>query len=443
MKPSSVKKALIKQIADVTAHPQEYCRNPEIDFSRHRMLSFQETIEIILSFSGKSITNELLDRFDFNSQTVSSSAFVQQREKIRPSAFEAIFKKFTSSSEKLHNQQLYKGFRLFAVDGSDIHIPTNRDDVDSFFPGTNGQKPYNLLHLNALYDILNKTYADILIQKNPNSNEHKALIQMVESSSLMSSIVIADRGYESYNTMAHIQEAGWYYLIRVRNTSGMVRGLDLPTAEEFDVDIDLNMTRNSSNKIKELCKDHNHYRFVPVNSTFDYLPSLNGKWKTEPAFYSLSYRIVRVRVSKELVETLVTNLPRDRFSPAEIKKLYSMRWGIETSFRNLKYTVGMLHFHSKKTDSVLQEIYAAVIMYNFTEIVTACVVIKNGQRKHTYRVNFSVAVHVCKYFLKKKLHPPNVEALITKYIVPIREERQFVRIVSGVKVSTSFTYRVA
>ena len=88
MKPSSVKKALIKQIIDVAAHPQEYCRNPETNFSRHRILSFQETIEIILSFSGKSITNELLDRFDFNPQTISSSAFVQQRGKILPSDFE-------------------------------------------------------------------------------------------------------------------------------------------------------------------------------------------------------------------------------------------------------------------------------------------------------------------------------------------------------------------
>lgn len=57
MKPSSVKNTLIKQIAEVAVHPQKYCRNPEIDFSRQRMLSFQETIEIILSFSGKSITN--------------------------------------------------------------------------------------------------------------------------------------------------------------------------------------------------------------------------------------------------------------------------------------------------------------------------------------------------------------------------------------------------
>ena len=113
----------------------------------------------------------------------------------------------------------------------------------------------------------------------------------------------------------------------------------------------------------------------------------------------------------------------------------------------------MKYLHSKRSGGIFfnekftatAEILNNVKLYKGYRLfaVDGCVVIKNGQRKHTYRVNFSVAVHVCKYFLKKKLHPPNVEALITKYIVPIREERQFVRIVSGVKVSTSFTYRVA
>ena len=30
-------------------------------------------------------------------------------------------------------------------------------------------------------------------------------------------IVITDRGYEAYNNMAHIQEKGWFYLIRVKD----------------------------------------------------------------------------------------------------------------------------------------------------------------------------------------------------------------------------------
>ena len=33
-----------------------------------------------------------------------------------------------------------------------------------------------------------------------------------------------------------------------------------------------------------------------------------------------------------------------------------MRWGIETSFRNLKHTLGLLHLHAKKVEFVLQEI---------------------------------------------------------------------------------------
>lgn len=30
----------------------------------------------------------------------------------------------------------------------------------------------------------------------------------------------------------------------------------------------------------------------------------------------------------------------------EIKKLYAMRWGIETSFRELKYAIGLACFHT-------------------------------------------------------------------------------------------------
>ncbi|MCR5788361.1 MAG: transposase [Lachnospiraceae bacterium] len=44
----------------------------------------------------------------------------------------------------------------------------------------------------------------------------------------------------------------------------------------------------------------------------------------------------------------MTNLDQAEYPPDKIKELYASRWGIETSFRDLKYTVGMLDFHSKK-----------------------------------------------------------------------------------------------
>ena len=67
-------------------------------------------------------------------------------------------------------------FRVLAVDGSDIQIPTNPKDVETFFPGSNGQSPYNLLHLNAMYDLNNWNYADITFGR----NEHTALSATIE-----------------------------------------------------------------------------------------------------------------------------------------------------------------------------------------------------------------------------------------------------------------------
>ena len=105
-----------------------------------------------------------------------------------------------------------------------------------------------------------------------------------------------------------------------------------------------------TSEVKELRKDKNHYRYVPSTMKFDYLPLLTGTYGTKPVFYNIRYRIVRVRITKELAETLITNLTADLYPPEKLKELYAMRWGIETSFRSLKYTVGMLHFNSKKAE---------------------------------------------------------------------------------------------
>ena len=86
----------------------------------------------------------------------------KKAEKILPAAFETIFRLFAEDSD---TGRLFNGYRLFAVDGSDLQIPTNPQEKDSFFPGSDGQHPYNLLHLNAMYDLLQRTYVDAIVQK--------------------------------------------------------------------------------------------------------------------------------------------------------------------------------------------------------------------------------------------------------------------------------------
>ena len=404
MKPKNVKKLLFSAIESTTENYTGYVNNTQIDFTRNRKLSFSTIIKAIIGMGSKSITNELIDLFPDVESLPSASAFVQQRQKIKTDAFKSIFNDFTS---KLIN--ITDDLVVLAVDGSDIQIPTNPDDKSSFHPGSNGQKPYNLLHLNALYNLENHLYTDAIIQGKMNTNEHSALQEMVDNSSINRALVIADRGYESYNNMAHIQEKGWFFLIRIKDgTTGIKNGLDLPDIPEFDVDINLKLTRKQTKEMKNLfLTDRNHYKLIPHSTPFDYLP-LKLKKADEVKFFELNFRIVRFKITEDSYETILTNLEKTEYSPERLKVLYESRWGIETSFRDLKYTIGMLNFHSKKVMCVQQEIYAHLIMYNFAEMITSHVVIDKKQRKYTYKANFSVAAHVCRLFFLEKTTSPNL-----------------------------------
>ncbi|TCZ78403.1 hypothetical protein E0485_07825 [Paenibacillus albiflavus] len=102
-----------------------------------------------------------------------------------------------------------------------------------------------------------------------------------------------------------------------------------------------------------------------------------------------------------------------------------MRWDIETSFRALKYTVGLTNFHAKRQESIIQEIFARMILHNFAEMITSHVIISQMDKRHQYQVNFTVAVHVCRHFLRSRDEepPPDIKALIRKNILPIQPIR--------------------
>lgn len=154
---------------------------------------------------------------------------------------------------------------MLAVDGSDVQIASNPTDLESHVHTKNGNKPYNLLHLDAMYDLLSNIYVDASVCKFRNMDEKGALVDMADrADNTYPAIVIADHGYESYNVLAHIQEKNWKFLIRVKDfnnhSSGIIHGLDLPNDDEFDFDIDLNLTYKQTNEVKELLKDRNHYK---------------------------------------------------------------------------------------------------------------------------------------------------------------------------------------
>ena len=435
-----VKEKLNAAITELCETAWMYTKDPTRNFTRVRKLPLREVISVLLCMEGGSLTGELLRYFGCSQHTASSSAFIQQRQKINEFAFPSLFDLFVKNTD---SPKLYKGYRLLAADGSDVQTPTNPKDMDSFFPGSASQKSYNLLHLDALYDLLGHTYLDAEVSGKRNFDENGVLCKMVDRSSLENVLIIADRGYESYNLFAHIQEKGWKYLIRIKDihSSGIAAGLDLPDRDEFDACFQFHFTKRQTAEAKLLLKDKQKYKLLPATTTFDYLPTHCRKH--DPlSFYYLPFRAVRFKISDSSYETVITNLDRIEFPPDELKRLYGMRWGIETSFRELKYTVGLLHFHAKKVENITQEIFARLIMYNFAELITSHVVIHKPNRKHPYKANFSVAVHVCRQFLLGNISPPDVEATISKNLSVSRAGRSNPRHMV-VKHAISFLYRIA
>ena len=119
-------------------------------------------------------------------------------------------------------------------------------------------------------------------------------------------------------------------------------------------------------------------------------------------------------------------------------------WGIETSFRELKYAIGLTSFHAKKVDYIKQEIFARLTLYNYCELITTHVIKNAANKDKTKQVNFTIAIYICREFLRQKrqLSPPAVIKLIEKNILPVRPNRKDPRKVKP-QASVSFLYRVA
>lgn len=440
--PESLRTSLNNLIDKLTFDKSNYTRNP-YDHTRTRKLSFKTVITSILQMAGGSINHELLTYFGCSEDTPTAAAFVQQRSKIRPEAFEALFHSF---SEINNPHKTYKNHRILAVDGSDLHIPTNPEDTDSYFAKINEQRPYNLLHLNALYDVCNKVYTDTIIQKSRVSNENQALIDMVDRDKCTSStLLLADRGYESYNALAHIQEKGWKFLFRIKDANsrgGIANGLILPESDEYDTFIDLHLSAGRTEEHWELYKNKNRYKRISHPENFDYFVNDKGE-RDIYKFYHLPFRILKIQLDDNSFETIITNLPVDTFPLNEIKKLYSMRWGIETSFRDLKYPLGLLHFHSKKTDLVYQEIYAHLLMYNFVSLMITGQNVQCENRKHCYKSSFSMAILASRLFFREKISQETVIMILSKYLTPIRPDRKAIRRKKKDRSVMSFNYRLS
>lgn len=418
--PTTVKSKFFKVLYDAEANVSDFVKSPGKDMSRHRSCTFIDTILTTLCFTSHRTNTELFNYFsDRVGKIPSKSAFCQQRIKLNSKLFPHILKEFNRAIPMKKN---FKGYPLVAVDGSDVNIPTDKNDHVYRVKQARSENFYYQMHVNALYNICENRYVDAVVQPKPKANESEALFQMVDNyQGDDKTIFVADRGYCSLNTIAYLIEKNKFFIIRSKSptSSGSMLRRVISAGFVCDETVTLGVTRSSCSRYMDNPAKYKHIRndrkFFPIEPH-----------DTE-SVYNMTIRVVAVKLENENFEYLITNLPKNKFSQDDLKYIYKLRWNIETSFRSLKYALSLVYFHSVNRELIIQELYAKLILYNFAAILhsfaekakekIAC----SKPLKHKYKVSFYDSIPLARSFLKKKISNKTIKALLLRHLTPITQ----------------------
>lgn len=164
------------------------------------------------------------------------------------------------------------------------------------------------------------------------------------------SIVIFDREYPSENLFRFLQQRKVFFRMRVPKTF----------RKAIHDKTDILFTYPAK-------KDHNEITLRSIHFTLE-----NGK-----------------------EEYLVTNLMPKQLAKSHFKVLYSLRWGIESKYRELKNRLEIENFNSLKPTCIEQEFYVAMFLSNVAVILKQEADRKISSdaslnfKKHTYQANRS------------------------------------------------------
>ena len=413
-------------------------------FSRDRKLPLDALIRFLLTMTGGTLNRELYDA----GIEIAASSFVDRRKRVDNSCFWNLMKHFNDLCE---DTATLKGYRLWAIDGSTIPCPRNPDSSNHFKSETN-PKGWNNTHANLIFDILNHTFVDCYMGKDEISSriahdEQGALCALIYRRKYREpTIVVLDRGYESYNTIAHLQNnPNLYFVLRVKQDKAALRPVRELPMEELDRDLAWTITTRQTNEAKE-----KGWIFLQTgskkgktNSPGTRITRWDFKGPVFPDVYPMTCRAVRFLLDSGQYETLLTNLPRDEFSISDLAEIYHMRWKIETNIRFLKYCVGLLNLHSRTDELIMQEIYAHLTMYNFcARICREIEIPQKLENKYQYKIDMTMAIYLCKKFFRDPdFSGEKLVRDIKRYVQPVRPSRADERNLKA-KAFPGFPYRI-
>lgn len=233
----------------------------------------------------------------------------------------------------------WHGMSVFGFDGSKYNLPATTEIRKAFDPKSGlehvgkGHFPQCLVSL--AYDVFRRLpIARSVVPVNCSEREEvKHLLRYIP----LGSLLLFDRGYPSYELIRYlIRKFEGFFVFRcpAQSTFPAVKAFIESGKEEDEICID-----PSSNYINKLPK------------------------KQRKHLEAIKLRVIKLVSPDGIVSVLLTNLYNNEEFPAqEIISLYFRRWEVEGYYRDEKIVLEIEKFHGKSYNSILQELFAAMIM---------------------------------------------------------------------------------
>jgi hypothetical protein len=354
----------------------------ETHFTRIRKMSLDNLMLSVLFRKGRTLHMELrsLKKLLVLKDTLSKVGYLKQRLKLNPVAFLALARHHAASFYK--DTQMVKkknGYLVFAADGSAMNIPTTDENLATYGNASKRNvKPQAQLSISCLYDTINKMIVDCSINRWKFSEREQALLHidnMLEVIGAHPCVFIFDRGYPSAEFFIDLMERKEKFLVRLSATTFKQEQKQMKS-DDCLIEVVFDKTRI------------NPHRGTP---TADKLVKVG----------SILLRFVRILLQSGEFEYLVTSLTPEEFSTKEIGELYSLRWGIETVYDDLKNKLNIENFTGTKPILLEQDIYATIYLSNIMNDIMLEAQLEldleqGHDGKHVMAINKNIAMGIMK-----------------------------------------------
>lgn len=356
------------------------------NFTRNRVMPLPVLLAFLFMRNGETLGREIpVTMKKLEKPEITASGFCQQRDKLDPYALYYLIqhhcKNVYSESQILST---LNGYRVFAIDGSSLNVPTTKDTIKAYGNASNvGTKDCAQLGLSCLYDVLNKIIIDVSIHKHKFDEIEAAEKHLPKIKEIVGTderiVVTLDRNYIKLAFFLRMIDQGKFFIVRLKKTDFHDETKDFP--DDFDEDVEIKLTTPR----------RYNYRGTPDE---EIMASRD----------SFTLRVVTVLDEKGSVTRLATNLPRDEFPKESFYNLYHMRWGIETVYNTLKNAFYVENFTGTKPKFIEQEIYSAIYVCNIAHDFIRAIEYDNKEElEHRYIHKKQINITICIGALKDDL----------------------------------------